>query len=239
MTKNEAGDGLVMEDGSWTFGGGVADVFDQHIVKSVPLYEAGQQLCEDLSTFFLRNDSVCYDLGTSTGALLNRVLNANSTKTAIRYYGIDNQVSMIRKCQERLPAADQVEFVCDDILTHDFKPADVFFSYYTVQFLRPDRRVELIRKVFNALCDGGAFIIFEKVRACDSRLQEISTQVYFDYKRRVGYTDSEILSKARSLKSVLIPFTSDENFNMFRVAGFKSSSLIFKYNCFEGYLCIK
>ena len=35
----EVGDGVNAKNARWTFGGGVADHFDDHVSKSVPLYQ--------------------------------------------------------------------------------------------------------------------------------------------------------------------------------------------------------
>ena len=49
----------------------------------------------------------------------------------------------------------------------------------------------------------------------------------------------EILAKTRSLKGILEPFTTKENLNFLKRAGFKDYVSIQKYLCFEGFLAIK
>jgi tRNA (cmo5U34)-methyltransferase len=53
----------------WTFENVSAD-FDEHIVRSIPLYRQGHQLISYYSDFFLKPDSVVYDIGCSTGQML-------------------------------------------------------------------------------------------------------------------------------------------------------------------------
>ena len=81
--------------------------------------------------------------------------------------------------------------------------------------------------------------MFEKVRACDARFQDIFSASYIEHKRLQGYSDEEILGKQMSLKSVLEPFSSEGNIQMLKRAGFKDIISIFKYAPFEGFLCVK
>lgn len=79
----------------------------------------------------------------------------------------------------------------------------------------------------------------KKVRACDARFQDIMTALYTDYKLEQGYTEEEILSKTRSLKGVLEPFSTQGNLDLLKRAGFVDITTIFKYVSFEGFLAIK
>ena len=80
---------------------------------------------------------------------------------------------------------------------------------------------------------------FEKVRAPDVRFQDYINQLYYDFKLSNGFTEQEILEKTRSLKGILEPFTTKENLNFLKRAGFKDYVSIQKYLCFEGFLAIK
>jgi tRNA (cmo5U34)-methyltransferase len=60
-----------------------------------------------------------------------------------------------------------------------------------------------------------------------------------DYKIQNGYSSEEIISKSRSLKSVLVPFSTKGNVDMLKRAGFLDIITVFKYGSFEGFLAIK
>ena len=62
-----------LKSGSWSFGGKIPDKFEKHIAKSVPLYLEGHKLIASLSDYFLLENSNCYDIGCSTGNLLNKL----------------------------------------------------------------------------------------------------------------------------------------------------------------------
>tara|TARA_B100002003_G_scaffold184831_1_gene173218 strand:- start:183 stop:635 length:453 start_codon:yes stop_codon:yes gene_type:complete len=132
-----------------------------------------------------------------------------------------------------------IQLIEDNIVTFDYEPSDLILSYYTVQFIPPRLRQTLINKIYNSLNWGGAFIIFEKVRGPDARFQDMAASLYTDFKLKQGYTAQEIISKSKSLKRVLEPFSTQGNIDIFKRAGFVDIMSIFKYICFEGFICIK
>lgn len=131
-------------------------------------------------------------------------------------------------------------FICqDDILNAKLEKSDLIISYYTIQFIKPNVRQLVFNKIYENLNWGGAFILFEKVRACDARFQDMMSALYTDYKLEQGYSEEEILSKARSLKGVLEPFSSQGNIDLLKRSGFKDIMTVQKYVSFEGFLAIK
>jgi tRNA (cmo5U34)-methyltransferase len=235
------GDGLKAGNACWTFGEGVAAQFDEHVSKSVPLYAEGHDLVCALSDFFVKPDSTVYELGCSTGALTCKLARHNSAKKKARFLGIDIEQEMIDQANQRRTslALTNTEFVVDDALIYPFEPADLIVAYYTVQFVRPSHRQQLFDLVYRALNWGGAFILFEKVRAPDARFQDITTALYMDYKLEQGYSPEEISAKNRSLKGVLEPFSTQGNLDLLARAGFVDTMTVMKYICFEGFLAIK
>jgi tRNA (cmo5U34)-methyltransferase len=94
-------------------------------------------------------------------------------------------------------------------------------------------------KIYQSLEWGGAAIIFEKVRAPDARFQDLTVQLYHEFKLVQGFDETEVLNKQRSLKGVLEPFSTQGNLDLFKRAGFVDIMTILKYICFEGFLAIK
>jgi tRNA (cmo5U34)-methyltransferase len=233
-----AGDSIEVINAGWTFSGQTASHFDPHVSKSVPLYQEGHELIGQLSDFFLSNGSVCYDLGCSTGALMQKLAGRSQQKNC-EFIGVDEEPDMTRIARERCMSIDDIQIITDNIVDMDLKKSDLIISYYTVQFIRPKMRQLLIDKIFNALNWGGAFLYFEKVRAPDARFQDIATSLYNDFKFKNGYTPGEIYSKANSIKGVLEPFSTQGNIDLLTRAGFKDILTIMKYVCFEGFLAIK
>ncbi len=235
------GDNINADCGNWSFKGDTVKDFDKHVKKSVPLYEEGHDLICDISDFFVNESSIVYEIGCSTGALSIKLAQHNINKMKARFVGIDIENDMVdaaNKNKKKYPDIN-VDFMAADALEVELEPSDLIVCYYTVQFIHPSIRQELINKLYKSLNWGGALLLFEKVRGPDARFQDIMTSLYTDYKIRVGYTPGDIVAKSRSLKGILEPFSTQGNIDMLRRAGFVDINTIQKYICFEGFIAIK
>jgi tRNA (cmo5U34)-methyltransferase len=234
----DVGDSIDAPTAHWRFGSDVPDHFDAHVRRSVPFYDEGHGLIAKLSDFFIGPDALVYELGCSTGTLTRRLAERTRAE-GVRFIAVDAEPAMVEVATERCRDCDNVEVCLGDIVEIDLEPADLIVAYYTLQFVRPRFRQTVFDKLYQALNWGGALLLFEKVRAPDARFQDAMTQLYADFKQEQGYSDAEILSKARSLKGVLEPFSSQGNLDLMRRAGFVDIMTVYKYICFEGFLAIK
>ncbi len=238
-TSDAVGQNIEARRSDWNFGGNVAENFVEHARRSIPFYEEGHDLVCQLTDFFCLQGSVCYELGTSTGELLRKAALHQEHKPGARWIGIDREPAMIEKAREHCAGVPNVELHCDDVLLHEYEKADLFVAYYCVQFIPPHQRQNLYDLVYERLNWGGAFILFEKVRAPDARFQDMMVSLYNDFKMRNGLSAEEILAKTRSLKGVLEPFSTEGNRGLLQRAGFEDMTTVMKYVSFEGVLAIK
>ncbi|CAA6818553.1 MAG: methyltransferase domain protein [uncultured Sulfurovum sp.] len=234
---NESGDNIDAKNANWKFNGSMVENFEEHVRKSVPLYKEGHDLILKLSDYFVKNDSVCYELGSSAGTLTYNLAKYHEFREA-KFIGIEIENDMVQKANE-LYKNPNLSFICDDMTTLTFEKSDLIVSYYTIQFIHPKLRQELINKIYDSLNWGGAFILYEKVRANDARFQDIISNLYMEYKLDQGYKPKEIIAKSRSLKGVLEPFSTEGNIDMLKRAGFVDILSVQKYMNFEGFLVIK
>jgi len=234
----KVGDEIIAENANWKFNGKVVNNFEEHITRSVPFYHEGQELVLKLSDFFIKDDSLVYELGSSTGKLIYSLAKKNLFRKEASFVAIEIEKDMVDYGKQKYDL-NNLEFICDDINIFDLQKSDLIVSYYTVQFIHPKFRQILIDKIYNALNWGGAFIMFEKVRANDARFQDILTTLYTEFKLDNGYTPDEIIAKTKSLKGVLEPFSSEANKDMLKRAGFIDILTVFKYLNFEGVIAIK
>ncbi len=121
----------------------------------------------------------------------------------------------------------------------EFEKSDLVIAYYTIQFVSPKNRQILFDRLYRALNWGGGLLLFEKVRSQDARFQDMMSALYVEYKFNEGYSSDQILAKARSLKGVLEPFSTQGNLDLMTRSGFIDITTIMKYICFEGFLAIK
>ena len=237
---SKTGDDIKIKNSSWSFKGKkVVKKFDDHISKSVPFCKEGHDLVSQVSDFFLQKDSVCYEIGCSTGTLINKIANRHLSKQKVQFIGLDIEKDMINFANKKNNKTKNTKFICKDILNYKFKKSDLIISYYTTQFIKPRHRQDLFNKIYKSLNWGGAFVMFEKVRANDARFQDISTGLYNEFKLKNKYSPAEIFNKTRSLKGILEPFSMKGNCDMLERAGFEDYMEIFKYICFSGFLAIK
>lgn len=233
------GTNIQKDNAGWNFED-ISEEFDEHVRRSVPLYDEGHELVCQVSDFFLpQDDAVVLELGTSTGALAEKFLRHNASKKSLRYIGLDRVGSMLEEARRRCGGDQRATFVEDDLLTYPFDKSSMIISYYSIQFVHPRFRQEVFDRIYEALEWGGAFVLFEKVRAPDARFQDMAAQIYHEYKLRQGFSEEEILNKQRSLKGVLEPFSTQGNLDLLKRAGFVDVMSVMKWVCFEGFLAIK
>lgn len=230
--------GIESKKAGWTFGKNTYKNFDSHVKKSVPGYEEGHDIISSLSDFFIKDNSHIYDLGCSTGSLILKLSSAQ-TKKNTHFFGYDTEISMINYAKKINSKKKNVKFIKADINNISFKKADLIIAYYTLQFISPRTRQNLINRIYKSLNWGGAFIFFEKVRGPDARFQDIFSHLYNDFKLKNGFSAEQIFNKSLSLKGILEPFSEKGNLDLMKRAGFLDIVTIQKSICFQGWLAIK
>ncbi|MDB5841583.1 MAG: methyltransferase [Herminiimonas sp.] len=229
---------IIQQNAGWSFEH-ISEEFDSHIQKSIPLYESGHQIVCHYSDFFLKSDSVVYDIGCSTGQMLRKLAERHTHKKEMKLIGIDNVPDMISTAKKLASDDPRLSFLHANVLDSELDQSDLVIANYTVQFLPPRIRQIVIDKIYGALNWGGAFFMFEKVRASDGRFQDYANQVYVEFKLDNGFSEAEIINKSRSIKGVMEPFSTQGNIDLLRRAGFADIMTVQKYVCFEGFLAIK
>jgi tRNA (cmo5U34)-methyltransferase len=235
----KVGSNINAERSNWSFGGKTAEAFVEHAELSIPFYHVGHDLISNISEFFVNKNSVCYDLGVSTGELIKKMAEHHKIKSEVIWKGIDIEKNMTLAAQEHCKDFSNIEIINDNFILHDFEQSDFITSYYTMQFVLPRSRQEAFNKVYDSLNWGGAFILFEKVRGSDARFQDMTSMIYTDFKMKNGFSPEEIINKALSLVGVLEPFSTQGNIDMLKRAGFSDINTIFKWCNFEGFIAIK
>ncbi len=206
----------------------VAAVFDDMIERSVPFYRQNIDLIVSLLLRRVKPGMRIVDLGCSTGAfLIELARRIGSDATLI---GIDNAPAMIERARRKAEAMESgVEFVCADIMEYDLSSVDIVVASYTLQFIRPPVRSSAVKRIFSALNEEGLFVCSEKVLMQSPLLNRDMIEIYYDYKKMQGYSDTEIARKREALENVLIPYTIEENLAMFKEAGFRYTDTIFQW----------
>ncbi len=223
------------------FGEKTAAVFDDMLDRSIPEYRELQRMMGELAGEMAMSESNVYDLGCSTGITLKSL--DETVKSDARLVGIDYSPAMLDKAQENLKdrhEAGRVAFRQADLNEGlQIENASVVILNLTLQFVRPMNREQLLESIVEGLNPGGVLILVEKVLGNDAFLNRLWIKLYYDMKRRNGYTETEIAQKREALENVLIPYRPEENMKILRRAGFDEVDMFFKWYNFAGFLALK
>lgn len=201
----------------------VVNVFPDMIQRSVPGYGTLISTIGIMAARYAQDDSHCYDLGCSLGAVTLSMRQRIKRKNC-NIIAVDNSPAMIEKGQ-RLLAEDKntdvaVELVCADIHDVVIEDASVVVLNFTLQFIPVEARLELLKRIYQGLKPGGVLILSEKLAFEDETQDNFHIDAHHDFKRSNGYSDLEISQKRSALENVLIPETIAEHQARLNLAGF-------------------
>jgi tRNA (cmo5U34)-methyltransferase len=233
-------------DGPFEFSEAVAEVFPDMLRRSVPGYAASLQAIRSLSREFAQPDTQLYDLGCSLGAA-TRAMRQGVTVPGCRVLAIDNAPAMVRRCRTLLAADDDsadddstpVEILCRDIRDVPVENASIVVMNYTLQFVPPEDRDALLRRIAEGLVPGGLLLLSEKVVHGDPKIERLLQHLHLEFKRRHAYSDLEISRKRAALDNVLIPDSVDTHVARLERAGFAHTGVWLRYFNFVSLVAIR
>lgn len=213
-----------------------------HMRRSIPGYDDGHNIIRLLSHYFINDHSRIYDIGCGPGRLTELLANEHHDKTGLEIIGIDPYVQHFPASFKEIEDSSfhNISFTAESCTSYPLKECDFAILYYTLQFLRPDAKQELLIKIFASLRRGGALLIFDKVIDDDPFLHDLQSGSYERFKLDQGLTPDEIINKKLSLMGCMRPLRHSSiiaiasNINTPAL-----SSVVYKYLCFEGCLFIK
>ncbi len=226
---------------NFEFDENVADVFDDMLNRSIPFYKEIVKTSAKILNNFLTDNDIIYDLGCSTATTLIEISRLIKNPN-IGLIGIDNSVPMLKKAKHKVKMyskSDRIKFICADINNFPILNAGGIILNYTLQFIRPINRIEVLKNLYNSLRDGGVIILSEKIISHDKKLNVFFKQMYYSFKKENNYSELEIANKREALEDVLIPYSIEENIKMLKHVGFKSVETFFQWFNFCSIFAIK
>jgi tRNA (cmo5U34)-methyltransferase len=223
-----------LPSGPWSFDAGVTSVFDDMIARSIPNYATMRDVVHAVVLPFL-DAGFILDLGCSTGLSIH----AFASRCA-RIVGVEISDSMLDVVRERFQSYGNVEIQKLDLRTEfpNVSRVEVALAVLTLQFIPVEHRTRVVRRVFQALRPGGAFIMVEKVLARPG-FDDLFSELYHAQKRRAGYTQEEVDRKALALEGRLVPLTESANVEMLHGVGFKGVECCWRWLNFAAWVAIK
>ncbi|MDT8380326.1 MAG: carboxy-S-adenosyl-L-methionine synthase CmoA [Desulfotignum sp.] len=225
----------------FSFNREVAEVFDDMLVRSVPLYRENLDRQVDLVRRFYRPGTRIYDLGCSHGNLGVK-LHGEFNGADFTLVGVDTSRPMLEKYRERLGSSEpgrNIHLVCGAMEDIRISNASVVVINLTLQFLDPAGRDDLICRIFSGMTPGGVLLLMEKTVHPETVFQQMQLDMYRQFKRENGYSDLEISQKRDALEKVLIPDSLDTHFQRLYRAGFTQVDVWLKWFNFSALMAVK
>lgn len=200
----------------------VAQVFPDMIRRSVPGYETVVALTGLLAARHLGRGGRCYDLGCSLGASTLAVLRAMGANPC-EIFAVDSSAAMLDEARRIPEFDDRVEWVEADVRDVEIDRAQVVILNYVLQFLPPEDRLPLLRRIRAGLSSGGILIVSEKLDAGG-----YFDGLHVDFKRANGYSELEVSQKRAALENVMRIDSEDTHLARFREAGYGTARVWFR-----------
>jgi len=221
--------------------------FDNHIENSIRGYGLLLDDIASYSRYFVEDGTNVVDIGCSTGKLTQSLLEENQDHSHdASYIGVEIAEGFFEDLDNRkskistLHSWASVDFIKDDIRNYKFENCSLVTSIFTLQFMPPRHRCEVLQNIYKGLNYGGAFIFSEKLACEDSRIQDMITRSYYDYKR-TKFTTKEIMDKEKTLRHMMKLNTWKELSSNLNRAGFSFERIqpFWQNQIFIGAIAIK
>ncbi len=227
--------------GAFQFDESVVSVFPDMIQRSVPGYQTILTGIGELTSQFAQPNSQLYDLGCSLGAV-SLTMRCKLPHSDCKIIGVDTSQPMIERAQSYVAAFHSeipVELRCEDMLHTPIENASVVVMNFTLQFVEPEKRQQMLNKIYQGLNPGGILILSEKIHFEDPAIQNAIDSMHLQFKRANGYSELEISQKRASLENVLISDSETTHLQRLQQAGFESAAIWFQAYNFASFLAIK
>lgn len=209
----------------FVFNEDVVRVFPDMIKRSVPGYPTIVENIGVLAGQFAEAHTTLYDLGASLGAV-TQALRRHVKADGCQVIAVDNSPAMVERCREYLHAqtpCSRAAAGAGDRSRHPGpRPAPHLAGHAQLHpaVHPPERRLELLTRIRQALLPGGALILSEKLRFEDAAEHELLTQLHVAFKRANGYSELEIAQKRSAIEKVMLPDSLEQHRERLLAAGF-------------------
>lgn len=227
--------------GDWTFDEHVADVFPDMVQRSIPGYSNIIAMIGMLAARFVTPNSQIYDLGCSLGAA-TQSMRRHIQQPNCRLIAVDNSPAMVERCRrfvEAYKAQTPVEVIESDICDVPIENASMVVLNFTLQFLSPEKRLDLLKRIYDGLNPNGVLVLSEKFSFADSTVHTLLTDMHLDFKRANGYSELEISQKRSMLENVMKTDTIEAHKARLHEAGFTTCDTWFQCFNFGSLIAIK
>ena len=219
----------------------VAAVFPDMIRRSVPGYETIVALLGVIAERHLPGHCNVYDLGCSLGAAMCSV-HSRITDPSVHYIGVDNSAPMLAQCRSNLQGVmdpQRLRLLHCDIRDVEVKNAGMVILNFTLQFIAPAARPDLLARIHAGLKSGGVLVLSEKMAWEDPGQAHWQQAIHDQFKAANGYSELEIAQKRVALEKVMKPDSAAVHHARLQRAGFSQIIQWFQAFNFGSFVAIK
>ena len=200
----------------------VAEVFPDMIQRSVPGYSTIVDTMGQICARYAQPQSNIYDLGCSLGAV-SLAASKYIKSEDCHILAIDNSQAMAQRCElhvKAFKAVTPISVICDDIQNIEIKNASCVVMNFTLQFIPPEQRIDIMHKIFAGLNSGGVLLLSEKLSHNTQQGNDLMIDLHHEFKRRNGYSELEISQKRTALEDVMRTETFEQHKERLEQVGF-------------------
>ena len=219
----------------------VAKVFADMIRRSVPGYEAILSLLSVIGSRYIKDHSKVYDIGCSLGAGL-AALTAQVNLKSVQYIAVDTSSQMLEKARTNLldfVPKEQLLLLNQRVQDLCIKDASLVLMNFTLQFVEPDDRMDVMGKIYQGLNPGGVLVLSEKWHHDSSNVDQLLTELHHQFKALNGYSDLEISQKRTAIENVMITDSREKQEQRLKKIGFQTVFPWFQCLNFGSLIAIK
>jgi len=211
------------KDNTWKFNSEVAGMFVKHARQHIPNYDEviarSVQLC---IKEFKKTDKII-DVGCATGETLKRLNNAGFQNLV----GVDSSEDMLSYAKK-----NPGEYILSNLFPIDTGPYSVVICNWTLHFVKD--KLSYLQNIYRNMLPGGMLILSDKTVN-----DGVELELYHDFKRRNGVTETEIINKARSVQEIMFVNPPEWYFENLKAIGFTPVRIINAHYCFTTFLARK
>ena len=223
------------------FNDNVTNVFSDMLTRSIPQYNVMRSLSTIIGNNFIKKNTSIIDIGASLGGAVDPFIERFQDEN--KYILMENSkpmLDMLRvKYAEKIDKGVVVVKEIDLKNEIKFDRSSLIMSILTIQFIPAQHRVSIFKNIFEALNNGGALILVEKMVGSSTKIDKICVDTYHDMKRENGYSEEQIESKRKALDGVMLPLPYDWNISFLKTAGFTEIDCFWRWMNFAGIVAIK
>ena len=224
----------------FTFDQKVVNVFPNMIERSVPDYWLMVDGIGLAAHRRIRPGAIFYDLGCSLGAVAWSFYRINRGQNPV--VALDCSEAMIRGLRRNLDTftrRPEITVRQQDIRHAPLDDAGAVSLNLTLQFIHPEEREDLLRRIWEQLLPGDFLYLTEKIRFECEELNQLVRRMHHQFKFEQGYSWLEIEKKAASIHDVMRIDTLPDHYARLHRVGFSHVTVWHQHFNFLSMMAVK